>query len=77
MFDLIPRGASVVMEDDVLATGKTLCAVLQFLDKAGIGAEDVSIMVVAKFPVHRGRELLRQRGYGGVNVQSLLVFGGA
>mgnify|MGYP006902571800 FL=1 len=34
-------------------------------------------MVVAEFPVHRGRELLRQRGFGGVNIQSLLVFGGA
>ncbi|BCR83544.1 uncharacterized protein ACHE_10946A [Aspergillus chevalieri] len=75
--DLIPRGASVVVVDDVLATGKTLCAVLQLLDKAGIGAENVSIMVVAEFPVHRGRELLRQHGFGGVNVQSLLVFGGA
>lgn len=75
--DLISRGASVVVVDDVLATGKTLCAVLQLLCKTGIGAEDVSIIVVAEFPVHRGRELLRQNGFGGVNVQSLLVFGGA
>ncbi|BCR85816.1 uncharacterized protein ACHE_21274A [Aspergillus chevalieri] len=75
--DLIPRGASVVVVDDVLATGKTLCAVLQLLEKAGIDAENVNIMVVAEFPVHRGRELLRQHGFGGVNVQSLLVFGGA
>ncbi|KAJ6178107.1 hypothetical protein N7519_008568 [Penicillium mononematosum] len=75
--DLIPRGASVVVVDDVLATGKTLCAVLDLLDKANVGAKDISIMVVAEFPVHRGRELLRQRGFGGVNVQSLLVFSGA
>ncbi|KAM5376336.1 hypothetical protein ACJZ2D_005558 [Fusarium nematophilum] len=75
--DLVPRGASVVVVDDVLATGKTLCAVLQLLDKAGISAEDISIMVVAEFPVHHGRELLRRRGFGGVNIQSLLVFGGA
>lgn len=61
--DLIPRGASVVVVDDVLATGNTLCAVLQLLEKASIHAEDVSIMVVAEFPVHRGRELLRQRGF--------------
>jgi adenine phosphoribosyltransferase len=75
--DLIPKGASVVVVDDVLATGKTLCAVLDLLNKANICAKDVSIMVVAEFPVHRGRELLRQRGFGGVNIQSLLVFGGA
>jgi adenine phosphoribosyltransferase len=75
--DVIPRGASVVVVDDVLSTGETLCAVLQLLDEAGIGAEDVSIMVVAEFPVHRGRELLRQRGFGRINIQSLLVFSGA
>ena len=75
--DVVPRGASVVVVDDVLATGKTLCAVLQLLDEAGIGAEDVSVMAVAEFPVHCGRELLRRRGFGRVNIQSLLVFGGA
>ena len=75
--DVVPRGASVVVVDDVLSTGETLCAVLQLLDEASIGAEYVSIMVVAEFPVHHGRELLRQRGFGRINVQSLLVFGGA
>lgn len=34
-------------------------------------------MVVAEFPVHRGREMLRKQGFGAVNIQSLLVFGGA
>ena len=34
-------------------------------------------MVVAEFPVYHGRELLRQRGFGRINIQSLLVFGGA
>ncbi|KAI8710769.1 Phosphomevalonate kinase [Fusarium sp. LHS14.1] len=75
--DMVSRGASVVVVDDVLATGETLCAVLQLLSKAGIGVEDTSIMVVAEFPVHRGRELLRQHGFGRIKVQSLLVFGGA
>jgi adenine phosphoribosyltransferase len=74
--DVIPRGASVVVVDDVLSTGKTLCAVLQLLEKAGINTEYVSIMAVAEFPAHRGRQLLRQRGFGRTNVQSLLVFGG-
>lgn len=75
--DVIPKGASVVVVDDVLASGKTLCAVLQLLDKAGIVAENVIAMVVAEFPFHRGRQLLRQHGFDGVKIQSLLVFGGA
>jgi adenine phosphoribosyltransferase len=75
--NVISRGASVVVVDDVLATGKTLCAVLQLLNEAGIGAEDINVLVVAEFPVHRGRELLRRRGFGGVKIQSILVFGGA
>ncbi|KAH6603207.1 hypothetical protein Trco_007982 [Trichoderma cornu-damae] len=74
---VVPRGASVVVVDDVLATGETLCAVLQLLGEAGIDAEDVSVMVVAEFPFHRGRELLRRRGFGRVGVQSLLVLAGA
>jgi adenine phosphoribosyltransferase/phosphomevalonate kinase len=74
--DVVPRGASVVVVDDVLSTGETLCGVLQLLDKAGVRAELVSVMVVAEFPVHRGRDLWRQRGFGGINIQSLLVFGG-
>ncbi|MCJ1388206.1 hypothetical protein MMC18_001051 [Xylographa bjoerkii] len=75
--DVIPKGASVVVVDDVLSTGETLCAVLQLLEEAGIGAEDVSIMAVAEFPVHRGRELLRRHGFGRINIQSLFVFGDA
>ena len=73
--DVLPQGASVVVVDDVLSTGETLCAVLQLLlNEAGIAAEHVSIMTVAEFPVHRGRELLRRRGFGRINLQSLLVF---
>lgn len=69
-------GWTVVLVDDVLSTGETLCAALRLLEKAGVRAENVSVMVVAEFPVHRGRELLRQRGFGRTSVQSLLVFGG-
>ena len=72
----VSKGSLVVVIDDVLATGKTLCAVLQLLEEAGIRAKDVSIMIVAEFPVHRGRKLLRQPGFGRVNIQSLLTFGG-
>ena len=73
----IPRNASVLVVDDALATGRTLCAVLQLLEKAHASMNDVHVMVVAEFPVHRGRELLRQHGYGHVRIQSLLVFDGA
>lgn len=73
----IRSGSSVVVVDDVLSTGKTLCSVLQLLGKAGINADDISVMVVAEFPVHRGRQYLRQCGFGKVSIQSLLVFGGA
>lgn len=62
---------------DVISTGETLCAVLQLLDEAGIGAENISILVVAEFPVHRGRGLLHQRGFSCINIQNLLVFGGS
>ena len=44
--DVVPRGALVVVVDDVLSTGETLCAVQQLLDEAGIGV--VSIMAVAR-----------------------------
>jgi len=68
---------SVVVVDDVLVTGATLCAVLELWVKAGVKPENVTATVVAEFPVHRGRKRLLRRGYGQVHVQSLLVFGGA
>lgn len=72
----VPKSGPVVLVDDTLATGETLFAVLQLLVDSGVVAENVTIMVVAEFPIHRGRELLRQRGFGRVNVQSLLIFDG-
>ncbi|KAK1825987.1 hypothetical protein QBC39DRAFT_365439 [Podospora conica] len=75
--DAVPRGAFVLVVDDVLATGKTLLAVLRLLGKAGVGVERVAVLVVAEFPFHEGRKLLWQHGFGRVSVQSLLVFGGA
>ncbi|KAG6135574.1 hypothetical protein E4U12_001630 [Claviceps purpurea] len=73
---VIPTGASVVVVDNVLASGTTLCAVLELLREAGVDADKVHVMVVAEFPTHRGREELRQRGFGRVKVQSLLILGG-
>ncbi|KAK5733001.1 hypothetical protein LTR17_010008 [Elasticomyces elasticus] len=76
-FVITERATTVVIVDDTLATGTTLCAVLNLLVEAGVNVEDMSVIVVAEFPAHRGRELLRREGFGGVRVQSLLVFGGA
>jgi adenine phosphoribosyltransferase len=72
----VAKGAKVVIVDDVLSTGETLCAVLQLLGEAGISPDNISVMLVAEFPVHRGRHLLWQRGFGAVSIQSLVVFGG-
>jgi adenine phosphoribosyltransferase len=70
------NGAHVVVIDDVLATGNTLLAMLELLVKAGISVEDIDVMVVTEFPVHCGRQKLRQSGFGRVSIQSLLVFNG-
>ncbi|SMR60596.1 unnamed protein product [Zymoseptoria tritici ST99CH_1E4] len=74
--DVLAKGASVVVVDDVLATGETLCAVLELLKVAGVDAVDIAVIVVAEFPLHRGREFLRRRGFGGVMIQSVLVLDG-
>ncbi|KAI6353114.1 hypothetical protein MCOR25_009166 [Pyricularia grisea] len=74
--DALAPGASVVVVDDVLATGRTLCAVLQLLKKAGVHEKNVNVMVVAEFPSHRGRDAVRQRGFAETCLQNLLVFGG-
>ncbi|KAF5648860.1 phosphoribosyl transferase domain protein [Fusarium sp. NRRL 25303] len=72
----IHKGSKVVVFDDVLATGKTLVAVLELLVKVGVRPEDISVMVVAEFPFHRGRQRLLESAFGRVAVQSLLVFDG-
>ncbi|KAF5659582.1 phosphoribosyl transferase domain-containing protein [Fusarium heterosporum] len=72
----IGKGASVLIVDDVLATGETLLAALRLLAKSGVSADGISVMVIAEFPLHRGREMLRRNGFGGVAIQSLLCFDG-
>lgn len=74
--DAVGPGTSVVIVDDVFATGKTLSAMINLLIGAGVHVTDISVLIVAGFPAHRGRELLRQAGFGGVNIQTLLIFGG-
>lgn len=72
----IPKCGSVVVVDDVLATGKTLAGLLQLLQKAGVSGERIRVLVVAEFPENQGRKILQQKEFGDVRIQSLLVFGG-
>ncbi|KAF4958337.1 hypothetical protein FGADI_2503 [Fusarium gaditjirri] len=72
----VRKGDSVVVVDDVLATGETLVAMLELLVKAGLRPEDISVMVVAEFLFHRGRARLCAHQFGRVVVHSLLVFDG-
>jgi adenine/guanine phosphoribosyltransferase-like PRPP-binding protein len=44
--DAVAQGTNLVVVDDVLATGQTLCAVLEPMQKAGVAAQDISVMVV-------------------------------
>lgn len=71
------RNGMVLVVDDVLASGRTLIAVMKLLvDQVGLKPEDIRVLVVVEFPAHRGRELLSREGFGMVHVESLLVFGG-
>lgn len=72
----IPKEAAVVIVDDTLASGETLCTTIKLLEKAGTPASQIAVLVVAEFPIHRGRELLRQQGFGDVYIGSLLVLNG-
>ncbi|RKO84291.1 phosphoribosyltransferase-like protein [Blyttiomyces helicus] len=51
-------GDRVVMVDDVLATGKTLAAVVSLVEQCG--ASMVGAVVVAEFPWHRGRDAVHR-----------------
>lgn len=67
----VPRDAPILVVDDVLASGRTLCGILKLLTRDGIDAKNVRILVIAEFPVHEGRQLIRREGFGCCHVQSL------
>lgn len=75
--NVILRNASVMMMNDVLFAKKTLCAMLQLLNEDDIDVENVSIMIVIEFSIHRDRKLLRQREFDRINIQSLIIFDNA
>lgn len=70
--DVLPKAASVVIIDDVLSIGGTLCAVLRLLEEPGLSTEHTGMTVAAEIPMHHAREPLRQRGFGKVRMQRLL-----
>lgn len=73
---VVSKGNRVLILDDLLATGTTLCAMISLLVSAGVAVEDIQTMVVVELPQHRGRAFLRQQGYGRSVVHSLLVLDG-
>ncbi|OAK96956.1 hypothetical protein IQ06DRAFT_296891 [Phaeosphaeriaceae sp. SRC1lsM3a] len=73
--DVVRTGSKVLIVDDVLATGNTLCAMLELLRLAGVDVEDMFVQVIAEFPLHRGRARLLSQGFGRVRVGSLLIYG--
>ncbi|KAI1268874.1 phosphoribosyltransferase-like protein [Xylariaceae sp. FL1019] len=73
---VIQNGTSVMVVDDLLATGTTLCATLELLQKAGISSDKTTVMVVVELPEHRAREAIVKKGFGKVKIQSLLVYSG-
>jgi len=65
--DLIPKGARVVIHDDVLATGGTVEAICSLVDR--IGAEVVGACFVIELTFLGGRERL-----AGLDVHSLIAY---
>eukprot|EP00122_Pirum_gemmata_P012977 Pgem_evm1s12066 len=68
----LPKGANVIIVDDVIASGATVQALLEFLTKLEVKC--LGLFVVAEFPDHGGRH--RLRGLPGNCVYSLLTFSG-
>ena len=50
---------------------------VNLLELAGISPKNMTAIVAAKFPIHRGRQMLREPGFGAGNVHSLLIYGSA
>lgn len=46
----MPKDASMLIVDDVLATGKSLCAVISLLVKAGVEREKIQVNSFGEVP---------------------------
>ena len=59
--DAIPRGAKILLVDDLIATGGTLSASINLIKK--LGGEIVECAVIIELPDLHGREKIEERGY--------------
>lgn len=71
--DAFPRGARVLILDDLLATGGTAAAAARLVQRAG--GEVVGVGFVVELGFLPGREPLRAAGIAEERIQSLIAFG--
>src|SRR3989338_10651926 len=69
--DAIPRGARVLLVDDLIATGGSLAAAINLVKK--LGGEVVECSVIIELPDLHGREKIESKGN---NLYSLVRFEG-
>lgn len=68
--DAVPKGAKVLLIDDVLATGGTIGAAIELMHK--LGAEVIHVLALLEIEGLPGRELLTSK-YPGIPITSLVV----
>ena len=68
--DAVPKGAKVLLIDDVLATGGTIGAAIELMNR--LGAEVVHVLALLEIDGLAGRTTL-QRKYPNIPITSLVV----
>ena len=58
--DAIPKGAKVLLVDDLIATSGTLCAAINLIEK--LGGEIMECAVIIELPDLHGREKIEAKG---------------
>ncbi|MEK6946062.1 MAG: adenine phosphoribosyltransferase [Nanoarchaeota archaeon] len=69
--DAIPKGAKILLVDDLIATAGTLVAAINLIEK--LGGQVVECAVIIELPDLHGREKIETKGY---KLFSLVQFGG-
>ena len=68
--DAISPGSEVLLVDDVLATGGTICAAIELIQRSG--ANVVHVLTVLEIVELSGREMIIQR-FPGTQITSLVA----